>query len=79
MNFETVQIHFFSEFLVCCRPEILPPWQRGPNDLFLLTNQGAARFYLLYHDKTPLRTSASPPAFCLSVNFHILLVLSTLY
>ena len=46
MNFETVQIHFFSEFL--------PPRQRGRNDLFLLTNQGAARFYLLYHNKTLL-------------------------
>ena len=71
MNFETVQIHFFSEFL--------PPRQRGRNDFFLLTNQGAARFYLLYHDKTPLRTPASLPAFCLSVSFHIFLVLSTLY
>ena len=25
---ETVQIHFLSDVLVCCHPEILLPWQR---------------------------------------------------
>ena len=28
MNFETVQIHFLSDVLICCHPEILLPWQR---------------------------------------------------
>ena len=29
MNFETVQIHFLSEVLVCCHPEILLLRQRN--------------------------------------------------
>ena len=28
MKFETVQIHFLSNVLICCHPEILLPWQR---------------------------------------------------
>ena len=28
MKFETVQIHFLSDFLICCHPENLLPWQR---------------------------------------------------
>ena len=28
IKFETVRIHFLSEFTVCCHPEILLPWQR---------------------------------------------------
>ena len=28
MKFETVRIHFLSDVLVCCHPEILLPWQR---------------------------------------------------
>ena len=28
MKFETVLIHFLSDVLVCCHPEILLPWQR---------------------------------------------------
>ena len=28
MKFETVQIHFFNDFLICCHAEILLPWQR---------------------------------------------------
>ena len=27
MKFETVRIYFLSEFLVCCHPKILLPWQ----------------------------------------------------
>ena len=27
MKFETVWIYFLSEFLVCCHPKILLPWQ----------------------------------------------------
>ena len=28
MKFETVQINFLSDDLICCHPEILLPWQR---------------------------------------------------
>ena len=28
MKSETVQIHFLSDALICCHPEILLPWQR---------------------------------------------------
>ena len=28
MKFETVRIHFLSDVLICCHPEILLPWQR---------------------------------------------------
>ena len=28
MKFETARIHFLSDVLVCCHPEILIPWQR---------------------------------------------------
>jgi len=28
IKFETVRIHFLSEFSVCCHPEILLPWER---------------------------------------------------
>ena len=28
MKFETVRIHFLSDVLVSCHPEILLPWQR---------------------------------------------------
>ena len=28
MNFETVRLHFLSEVLIFCHPEILLPWQR---------------------------------------------------
>ena len=28
MKFEIVLIHFLSDVLVCCHPEILLPWQR---------------------------------------------------
>ena len=28
MKFETVPIHFLSDVLGCCHPEILLPWQR---------------------------------------------------
>ena len=28
MKFETMLIHFLSDVLVCCHPEILLPWQR---------------------------------------------------
>ena len=29
MKFETVQIYFLSEFLVCCHPKNLLPWQHN--------------------------------------------------
>jgi len=28
MKFETMRIHFLSDVLICCHPEILLPWQR---------------------------------------------------
>ena len=28
MKSETVRIHFLSDVLICCHPEILLPWQR---------------------------------------------------
>ena len=28
MKFGTVRVHFLSDVLVCCHPEILLPWQR---------------------------------------------------
>ena len=28
MKFETVQINFLRDVLICCHPEILLPWQR---------------------------------------------------
>ena len=28
MKFETVRIHFLSDVLACCYPEILLPWKR---------------------------------------------------
>ena len=28
MKFETERIHFLSDVLICCHPQILLPWQR---------------------------------------------------
>ena len=37
MKFERERIHFLSDVLICCHPEILLPWQRDmtTNPLYL--------------------------------------------
>ena len=49
MKFEAERIHFLSDVLICCHPEILLPWQRDVTtnplyqsiDLWKPTSQGS--------------------------------------
>ena len=53
MKFETVRLHFLSEVLICCHPEILLPWQRDVQFLFSI-KLGLQRRYFLNYSKTYL-------------------------
>ena len=46
MKFETVRIHFLSDVLVCCHPQILLPWQRDVTTSPLYWRTDRARYLL---------------------------------
>ena len=70
MKFETVRIHFLSDFLVCCHPEILLPLQRDVRTSPLLFDLHDSNILLKNDLETNKQTKQNFNSLVTSYNSH---------